>query len=388
MMQGLGDTTAMLTALRRTREGALSTPSPAVGRLLQETATFGANPGALRMLSYAPNGLAARSPLVVVLHGCTQGAEGHAAAGGWLALADRCGFAVLAPEQTAANNPNRCFNWFSPHDAKRGKGEAASIRAMIAAAIAQHGSDPSQVFVTGLSAGGAMTMVMLAAYPEVFAGGAVIAGLPYGAAKSVQEAMMAMQGRFSVSDAALGEAVRRAAKPPARAPRLSIWHGDSDAVVKPGNATAIAAQWAAAHGLAASPDEIRDLPGRRVEIWRARASGEVAMELQMLSGMGHGTPLSTDGAEGLGATAPFMLETGVSSTWEIARFWGIAPPADALSAAAKTQPAAASRASPGPTEAPVAGGLGQGILDMVGRHTSADVQAVIAKAFKSAGLMK
>lgn len=33
-----------------------------------------------------------------------------------------------------------------------------------------------------------MTSVMLATYPDVFAGGAIIAGLPYGAANNVQQA--------------------------------------------------------------------------------------------------------------------------------------------------------------------------------------------------------
>ena len=39
--------------------------------------------------------------------------------------------------------------------------------------------------MTGLSAGGAMTSVMLATYPEVFAAGAIIAGLPLMAARTI-----------------------------------------------------------------------------------------------------------------------------------------------------------------------------------------------------------
>ncbi|MCL6569654.1 MAG: PHB depolymerase family esterase, partial [Meiothermus silvanus] len=106
--------------------------------------------------------------------------------------ADRFGLAVIAPQQTSSNNPNRCFNWFSPGDVGRGGGEAASIAAMVSHAIQAHDLDNDRVFVTGLSAGGAMAAAMLAAYPDLFAGGAVIAGLPYGVARNVQDALRVM----------------------------------------------------------------------------------------------------------------------------------------------------------------------------------------------------
>ncbi len=193
--------------------GALRRRGPRQGRGgagMTEVTGFGFNPGSLRMLSHAPADLPPMAPLVVVLHGCTQTAEAFAAGSGWLALADRHGFAVLAPEQVQANNPNRCFNWFAPDDVERGRGEAASIVAMVGHAIARHGLDPSRVFVTGLSAGGAMTLAMLASYPDVFAAGAVVAGLPFGVARNVQEAMRAMHRADGRGGAALGDLVRNA----------------------------------------------------------------------------------------------------------------------------------------------------------------------------------
>ena len=63
---------------------------------------------------------------------------------------------------------------------------------MIETMVMDNRIDPSRVFITGLSAGGAMTSVMLACYPEVFAAGAIIAGLPYGAATNVQQAFESM----------------------------------------------------------------------------------------------------------------------------------------------------------------------------------------------------
>src|SRR5204863_8453801 len=163
---------------------------------LTELAGFGSNPGALRMFTYVPQKLGRAPGLVVVLHGCTQSATSYDLGAGWSTLAERYGFVLLCPEQTAANNPKTCFNWFLAGDTARGRGEALSIRQMIEKTIGAHGIDRTQVFITGLSAGGALTAAMLATYPEVFAAGAIIAGLPYGAAGNIQQAFESMfQGR-------------------------------------------------------------------------------------------------------------------------------------------------------------------------------------------------
>src|SRR4051794_31909903 len=126
------------------------------------------------MFEHVPDGLPPRSPLVVALHGCTQAAE-FGDDSGWTGLAGRLRFALLLPQQREANNGDLCFDWFRDRDNRRGQGESASVRAMVGRMVADHGLDPGRVFVAGLSAGGAMAAVMLAAYPEVFAGGAVIA---------------------------------------------------------------------------------------------------------------------------------------------------------------------------------------------------------------------
>jgi feruloyl esterase len=159
---------------------------------LREIRNFGSNPGELRMFAHLPPQVSEDCALVVVLHGCTQSAAGYDLGAGWSTLADRFGFVLLLPEQQRSNNPNGCFNWFQAGDIERGHGEAYSIRQMIDKMVLDHGINPARVFVTGLSAGGAMTSVMLATYPEVFAGGAIVAGLPYGAATTVQQAFETM----------------------------------------------------------------------------------------------------------------------------------------------------------------------------------------------------
>ena len=222
-------------------------PAPAITGLT-ETA-FDPNPGNLRMFQYLPRDLKPGAPLVVTLHGCGQTAGGYDLGTGWCRLADQLGFAVLAPEQKAVNNPHTCFDWFNPEDFTRDSGEAASIAAMVQTMVATHALDVGRVFITGLSAGGAMTAVMLATYPELFAGGAIIAGLPFGAAQNVRDAMESMRSAPLRTPSQWGDLVRAASPYRGPWPRMSIWHGALDATVNINNGQALAAQWADLQGL-------------------------------------------------------------------------------------------------------------------------------------------
>jgi poly(hydroxyalkanoate) depolymerase family esterase len=383
-MAKLGETAARLAKLRRQMQ-APAGGSAGDGRMT-ETPAFGANPGALRMLTYAPSNLPKKAPLVVVLHGCTQRAGAYADQAGWITLADREGFCVLAPEQTSGNNPNRCFNWFQPGDIARGQGEAASIHAMVLQAVKAHDLDPRRVFVTGLSAGGAMTAVMLAAYPETFAAGAVVAGLPYGVAGNVQEALRAMHGGLSQDSADLAALARRAAPAGGRVPRLSVWHGEADGTVSVGNGRAVARQWAALHRLADDPDDLETLTGRTRSSWR-NADGETLVQLNLIAGLGHGTPLAAGGADPLGAVAPYMLEAGVSSSLEIARFWGLAP-AGAASLAAPQVTKVTKVVETVEPPATASNDLGAQVMATLAGRVAPDIQGVISKALRTAGLMK
>ena len=81
---------------------------------------------------------------------------------------------LYIPQEQSTNNAKNCFSWFLRGDTMRGQGEALSIREMVDHAVVKLRSDSRQVFVTGLSAGGTMASVMLATYPEIFAGGAIL----------------------------------------------------------------------------------------------------------------------------------------------------------------------------------------------------------------------
>ncbi|WP_296520571.1 PHB depolymerase family esterase [Rhodoplanes sp.] len=386
---------------------------------LQEVTDFGANPGNLRMCTYVP-----RNPqraLVVVLHGCTQTAASYDLGAGWSTLADRYGFMLLLPEQRAENNPKTCFNWFRENDITRGQGEAASIRQMITTMAIEHDVDPRRVFITGLSAGGGMTAVMLATYPEVFAAGAIIAGLPYRSATSTRQALESMFRVRVRTPREWGDLVRAASPHAGPWPRVSVWHGGADTVVKPKNAEELLKQWTDVHGLGTQATRTETVDGYPRHVW-TDASGEVVIESYIIPLMPHGTPLASgDGDESYGVPGEYLIEVGISSSYHIACFWGLTEKRPAASRPRRTaessaatqrvveaRPAKGSEPTPAPVRAevieqpgpgdvpPPRAGRSEGPGESAGAGrdkarksgVSAFVEGAIKRALEAAGMMK
>ena len=180
-----------------------------------------------------------------------------------------------------------------------------------------------------------MTSVMLAIYPEVFAGGAIIAGLPYGIASNVREALGGMMQSTSRPAGKLGDLVRKASKHKGPWPKVSVWHGSADRTVNPGNADEIVKQWLDVHGLPAAPMSATDVDGHPREVWW-NADGETVVESYTITDMAHGTPLGLAGNdERYGAEGAFLIEAGISSSYHIANFFGLT---ERVSEAAKPWP--------------------------------------------------
>lgn len=227
--------------------------------------------------------------LLVFLHGCTQDAADARRGTGLDAHAARAGLLVLYPEQPATANPQKCWNWFDPAHQRRDAGEPATIAAMTRRVAEAHGVAPGRVHVAGLSAGGAMALVLAAHYPDLYASVATHSGVPLGAARTPLEAWTAMK-QGAGADPAPVRAALAAAPGGVRALPLLVVHGGADAVVSVKNGRATADQWAAALDASLDGGEVETRAAAGARAWRETrwARGGVPLvRLVVIEALGH-----------------------------------------------------------------------------------------------------
>jgi poly(hydroxyalkanoate) depolymerase family esterase len=233
------------------------------------------------------------APLVVMLHGCTQTMEDFAAGTQMNAKADAAGFLVAYPDEPTSANPERCFDWFLPADQARGAGEPALLAGIAGDVAGAFTVDPGRVFVAGISAGGAMAVVLGATYPDVFAAVAVHSGLEFQAATDAQSALAAAQSG-GPDPKAQGDAAFAAMGAQSRVVPVIVLHGDADGTVNVANASQVVAQWSetdARAGAAIGPASSE--PGSAGGVSYTHTAyadprgGAPLLELYVVHGLGH-----------------------------------------------------------------------------------------------------
>ena len=184
-------------------------------------------------------------PLMVMLHGCTQTALDFAAGTHMNQLAEQYGFIVVYPQQTLTHNRNLCWNWFTPSNQRRGRGEPASIAGIVQTMEQQTSQwriDTSRIYVAGISAGAAMAVILGATYPDIFAAIGVHSGVEYQAATSWTRSLKAMQ-QGGPDPALQGQRAHDAmGRFSHRVPTI-VFHGTHDTIVSPINGDQTIQQW-------------------------------------------------------------------------------------------------------------------------------------------------
>ncbi len=302
---------------------------------------FGSNPGRIKMYKYVPDNVPANAPLVVSLHGCLQSAETYSNVG-WKKLADKWKFYIIFPEQNTGNNPYRCWNWFQSDDTQRGRGEIKSSIEMIDKMKADYSIDDSRIYIEGLSAGGWMVTVILASYPDVFAGGATNAGGPAFCA-STEKYFWDFWGWWELYTGSLrskrcihgtdrspgewGDLVRSKGYNGYSGswPTISIWQGSADKTVNKINQQELLEQWTNVHGIDLIPDREEKVGPNSMVIHKEyhAKEGKILVETYLISGMKHGTPIAIDSENSCGEESEYILNEGICAVRQIGLFWGL-----------------------------------------------------------------
>lgn len=276
--------------------------------------TFGSNPGNLSASFITST--KASDKLVVLLHGCVQSGKQFAKQSGFVGLAEKHQFNLLIPQQSEQNNIQGCFNWFSPQDQQRDKGEALSLKQMIETLKKQ--TQATKVYIAGLSAGGAMASAMLINYPDLFDAGAIISGIAYPCADNLTKAISCMRNGPSQTIEELVQQAQAIQPKQTNWPRLIVFTGEQDKVVAPINAKSIVQQWLGLSRISTTPQQFKHT-GYQQQQWR-RDSGLLAVKMFQIADMGHGIAINNSIENGE-TEAPYLLKTPLSSANEIIKFW-------------------------------------------------------------------
>ncbi|AHG91264.1 esterase, PHB depolymerase family [Gemmatirosa kalamazoonensis] len=269
-----------------TQPPAVTVPA-AEGRF--EWHTYAGAPGARRYKLYVPASYDARrpAPLVVMLHGCTQDPDDLARGTRMNAAAERSGALVAYPEQVATANPLRCWRWFEAAQQRRDGEEVALVAGITREVMQRFAVDARRVYLAGISAGGAMALIVAASHPELYASAASHSGVAVGVAVTA-EAAWAMMRTGAPDGMDLAARLLAVAGEPSRAVPLLVVHGLADNTVSARNARQIAEQWAMAFGpVPNGAPESAEVRGRRVELARWGRGGSTLVELAVVSELGH-----------------------------------------------------------------------------------------------------
>ncbi|GIF16698.1 extracellular catalytic domain type 1 short-chain-length polyhydroxyalkanoate depolymerase [Actinoplanes teichomyceticus] len=289
VLAGLVVTTALLPA------------SPASAAALTEVTGFGANPTGIRMYLYVPDRLPTKPAVLVAVHYCTGSGPAFYSGTEFKSLADQYGFIVIYPSTVRTGN---CWDVSSPGAlTHNGNSDPVGITSMVRYVQQRYNTDTARTFVTGASSGAMMTNVLLADYPDVFAGGAAFSGVPHtcfqasagNPADPSQQAgwnSACANGQISKTPAQWGDAVRNSYPGySGPRPRMQLWHGATDTTLHYNNFGEEIKQWTNVLGVSQTPVKTDTPQPGWTRTWYGNTSAQPPVQAISLAGVGHALPM-------------------------------------------------------------------------------------------------
>ena len=224
--------------------------------------TYSSPAGNLPYVVYTPLNYRADTsvPLLVMLHGCTQSAADFAAGTQMNLVAEEHNFIVVYPQQVRKNNSLYCWNWFDLANQSRDHGEPAMIVGIVQDILqntAQWTIDTARIYVAGISAGAAMSVILGATYPDIFAAIGIHSGFEYQALKSHRGALT-ISKRGGPDPLQQGLAAYEAMGSYARIVPTIVFHGTKDTVINITNGDQVVQQWMQTDMLASHDTYVAD----------------------------------------------------------------------------------------------------------------------------------
>lgn len=261
-------------------------------------------PSYVNMYIYVPDKVAAKPPILVASHHCqgTAASTYSETKSSFVSLADKNGFIIIFPEATGHN----CWDVGSEKSLKHdGGGDTQAIAQMVRYALTKYNADATRVYAFGGSSGAMMTQALLGVYPDIFAAGVAISGVPCGCWAVDYSGDVASNGQWSgpcaggtVSKTAQqwGDLVRSMFPSyTGHRPRVQLWHGTVDKTISYKNLAESVKEWTNVLSLSDAPTSSDTKYGGTHQIWKNKC-GFGVLETVAVDGADHDVKWDTNAA--------------------------------------------------------------------------------------------
>lgn len=184
--------------------------------------SYGAHAGLIYLpTSFKPD----QAKIVVVLHGCLQSSESMSLGTGWNRMADQNNLVIVYPQVPSGSNPLDCWSWFDPKNQVREAGQLKGVMDEVQGVRKKFGIPKADLFLTGISSGGATAAGLLACFPKEFKAAAIHSAPSYGLAQSLEA------GEKVLKQGPPAESLETSCQKDAFSGSLLVIHGSEDKVV-------------------------------------------------------------------------------------------------------------------------------------------------------------